>query len=211
MTATRGSRPRNGPADNTEPEEDEETRGGATSPRSGVKGPPGSLQGDARVFCGYIDESLVLVLQGHVRYMTARSLRTFLDALLEQDANETVVIDLRGLDSIDSTGMGLLARVGRITLNHGRRSVIVCPSHDVMTCLRSASFDTLFIMTDYWPFEREPHLSEVPLESRSPLSDVMGRVMLEAHRELAAMSEENRLAFSGVVAALEADLNRKAN
>jgi hypothetical protein len=80
-----------------------------------------------------------------------------------------------------------------------------------MTCLRSAAFDTLFIMSEYWPFEREPHLSEVPLEGKELLPDVTGRVMLEAHRDLVAMSEENRLAFSGVVAALEADLNRRIN
>jgi hypothetical protein len=80
-----------------------------------------------------------------------------------------------------------------------------------LTCLRSASFDTLFIIVEQWPFEREARLSEVPLESRDLMPDVMGRVMLEAHRDLASMSEENRLAYAEVVATLEAELNRRSN
>ena len=162
-----------------------------------------------RAFYGRLDHSLVLVLKGQVRYMTARALRTFIDGLLTQEGNDTMIIDLRELEAIDSTGMGLLARLGRITLEHGRRSVIVCSVHDVMTCLRSAAFDTLFIIVDKWPFDEEIAVSEVPLDSRDLRPDVMGRVILEAHKDLAAMSDKNRAAFAGVISALEADLNRK--
>ena len=106
--------------------------------------------------------------------------------------------------------MGLLARLGRTTLEHGRRSVIVCSVRDVMTCLRSAAFDTLFIIVEQWPFEQEAKLAEVPLEGKDQQPDVMGRVMLEAHRDLASLSEENRQAFAGVISALEADLDQKS-
>jgi len=164
-----------------------------------------------RAFYGHLDEALVLVLKGQVRYMTARALRSFFDGLLPQEGNDAIVIDLRELDFIDSTGMGLLARIGRTTLEHGRRSVIVCSDQDVLTCLRSASFDRLFIIVEQWPFEQEARVAEVPLESRDPVPDVMGRIMLEAHRDLAAMSDQNRLAYSEVVATLEAELNRRRN
>ncbi len=204
MTASGGSGPRSGQGMRKPEEQDER-------PHRSIESLPCPSASEAKAFCGYLHESLVLVLKGQVRYMTARALRSILDALLEEDADEAVIIDLRQLESIDSTGMGLLARVGRTTLSHGRRSVIVCPVQDVITCLRSAAFDTLFIMTEHWPFEKEPRLSEVPLETKEFLPDVMGRVMLEAHRDLVAMSEDNKLAFSGVVAALEADLNRRSN
>lgn len=164
-----------------------------------------------RAFYGRLDHSLVLVLKGNVRYMTARALRSFIDDLLRQESQDTVILDLRELEGIDSTGMGLLARLGRTTLEHGRRSVIVCSVHDVITCLKSAAFDTLFIMVDEWPFEEEAAVSEVTLESREMHPDIMGKLILEAHRDLVAMSEENRAAFSGVVSALEQDLTRKQN
>jgi anti-anti-sigma factor len=164
---------------------------------------------DPKAYYGHLDQSLVLVLKGQVRYMTARALRSFVDDVLAREGNDPMIIDLRELEAIDSTGMGLLARLGRTTLQHGRRSVIVCSVRDVITCLRSAAFDTLFIIVEQWPFEEEADVSEVPLESKEILPDAMGRVMLEAHRDLASMSDSNQRAFAGVIAALEADLRSK--
>jgi anti-anti-sigma factor len=164
-----------------------------------------------KAFYGHLEQSVVLALKGNVRYMMARALRSFLDELLSSESdNGALIIDLRELEGIDSTGMGLLARLGRSTLQHGRRSVIVCSVRDVMTCLRSAAFDTLFIIVEKWPFEQEARLSEVPLDAKDQRPDIMGRVILEAHRDLAELSDENRQAFAGVIAALEADLERKS-
>jgi anti-anti-sigma factor len=137
--------------------------------------------------------------------VTARALRSFIDDLLIQQAGDTIIIDLRELESIDSTGMGLLAHLGRATLEHGRRAVIVCGVHDVLTCLLSAAFDTLFVIVDRWPFAEEASVSEVRLDDDDLLPDIMGRVVLDAHRDLASLSEENRQAYSGIIAALEAD------
>jgi anti-anti-sigma factor len=164
-----------------------------------------------KAFYGHLEQSLVLVLKGQVRYMTARALRSFLDELLEREGNDSMIIDLRELEAIDSTGMGLLARLGRTTLSHGRRSVIVCSVKDVMICLRSAAFDTLFIIEDHWPFDEEVSVREVPLETKDLVPDVMGRVILEAHKDLASLSEANREAFAGVISALEADLKSKSD
>jgi anti-anti-sigma factor len=148
-----------------------------------------------------------LVLKGQVRYIAAHALRSFIDDLLVQRPGDTVIIDLRELESIDSTGMGLLAHLGRVALEHGRRAVIVCGVHDVMTCLRSAAFDSLFVMVERWPFAEEADVSEVPLDDGELLPDVVGRLMLDAHRDLASLSEENRQTFAGVIAALESELH----
>jgi anti-anti-sigma factor len=159
-----------------------------------------------RAYCGRYDQSPILVLKGQVRYVTARTLRSLIDDLLVQKPGDTVIIDLRELESIDSTGMGLLAHLGRTTLEHGRRAVIVCGVKDVMTCLLSAAFDTLFVILDRWPFAEEASVSELPLDGGDMMPDIIGRLMLDAHRDLASLSEENRQAFSGVIAALESDL-----
>jgi anti-anti-sigma factor len=155
---------------------------------------------------GYLDDCVVLVLRGQLRYTAAKPLRAFIDELIAKAVDEAVVIDLREIDFLDSTGMGLLARIGRATLARGRRSIIVCPRCDVMTCLRSAAFDTLFIVVDSWPFEQSMELYEIPLEEKPLLAYVMGNLMLDAHRDLAAVSDENRRVFGGVIEALEAEL-----
>jgi anti-anti-sigma factor len=160
-----------------------------------------------RAYCGRFDQSPILVLKGRFRHMTARTLRSFIDDLLVQQPGDTIIIDLRELESIDSTGMGLLAHLGRTALAHGRRAVIVCGTKDVLTCLRSAAFDTLFVIVERWPFAEEASVSEVPLDAADLLPDIMGRLMLEAHRDLASLSEQNSQAFAGVISALESDLH----
>ena len=162
-----------------------------------------------RAYYGRHADALVIVLTGHLAYTSVRAMRPFLDDLLATLADETIIIDLRQLDAIDSTGMGLLARLGRTTLARGRRTVIVCSVPDVLTCLRSAAFDTLFILEDQWPFDCGPELSEVKLDDTELHSDVMARFMLDAHCELASMNEENAREFGGVIEALMADLSMK--
>jgi anti-anti-sigma factor len=164
-----------------------------------------------KAFYGYLDESLVLVLKGQVRYMTAKALRSFLDHLLAKEVTDTVLIDLRELDAIDSTGMGLLARLGRFTLEHGRRAVIVCSVQDVVTCLQSAAFDSLFIMLEKWPFDEEAAVLEVPLDARDLVPEIIGHIMLDAHRELVSLSDDNRRNFGAVVTALESELDRRSS
>jgi anti-anti-sigma factor len=162
----------------------------------------------ARAYFGQVDHSFLLVLKGHVRYEAARALRSFIDDKLAEEA-DTFVIDLRELEAIDSTGLGLLAHLGWTTLVHGRRSVIVCAFQDVMTCLRSASFDTLFVLVDKWPFDEEARVVEVPLDCGDQMPpEVMGRLILDAHRDLAALSDENRQTFAAVISALETEVGQ---
>ena len=162
-----------------------------------------------RVFYGYQNQMLVLALKGHIRYMAARSLRPALDDIVARRHHDTMIIDLRELEAIDSTGMGLLARLGRQTLQQGRRAVLVCSVEDVTLCLRSAAFDTLFIVVEHWPFDEEPDMTEMPIETPSLEPDIVGHFMLEAHLDLAALSESNQQEFGGVIAALTTDLERR--
>lgn len=159
-----------------------------------------------RVFLGQLESTPVLALRGVVRYVSATALRKLIDDMLARQTDDTVIIDLRELESIDSTGLGLLAHVGRTTLRRGRRAVIVCGSQDILRCLRSVAFDTMFVVLDAWPGETEPALQEMRLEDDDASTSVLGRSMLAAHRELAELSEDNRKSFADVIAALEAEL-----
>lgn len=168
----------------------------------------------ARARWGKCERTAVLQLAGPIRHVAARALRTFVDDVLAREECDTVLIDLRGVEQIDSTGLGLLARIGRCALEaRHRRAVIVCPANDVATTLRSAAFDTLFVMTEGFPFDEPAALTEVPLrsalqEANDPAS---GRVILEAHRELASLGEENCRAYQDVIASLEAELRRSGS
>jgi anti-anti-sigma factor len=154
---------------------------------------------------GHCEDALVLSFKGRLHYAAAEPVRAFFERVPARD-DETVIIDLRELVAIDSTGMGLLARVGRKTLERGRRAVIVCSNDDVGICLRSAAFDRLFLLLDSWPLETEVTMHEVPRDKTRLVPHDLGRLMLEAHRELAGMSDENRRTFANVISALESEV-----
>jgi anti-anti-sigma factor len=165
-----------------------------------------AIMREPRAFYGRLHEHPIVVLKGNIRYMTARALRGFIDELVTE-RNDAIILDLRELEAIDSTGMGLLARVGRSTLEHGRRSVIVCNAPDVTMCLKSVAFDRLFVMLQQWPFPEEPEVAEVPVQNQKLDPDALGRVVLDAHRELASLSDTNQREFGGVISRLEAELS----
>ncbi len=162
----------------------------------------------ARAFHGSVDGASVLRLSGPVRFMVARALRRIVDDVIAHDDGGGVAIDLRTVDVIDSTALGLLARIGSASLRRrGRRAVLICPDNDVATCLRSAALDELFVMLDEYPYDDSVPLAEIALEMPAGGAEPeLGRLILDAHRDLARISERNLAVYGDVIAALEADL-----
>lgn len=162
-----------------------------------------------RAFFAHSDGMAVLRLEGPVRYTTARALRAFVDEALARDPLERLFVDLRATTYVDSTGLGLIARMGRLALSRsGRRAVIVSPDTDVLTVLRSAALSVLFVMMEEPPLELPTELEEIPLGAteKADRDGNLGRVILDAHRDLAALSSKNRDEYRDVIAALEAEL-----
>lgn len=157
---------------------------------------------------GRRDGVCVFALRGAVRYPQARALRRFVDEVVLPAPCDTIFLDLSSVDAIDSTGMGLLARIGRASLErHGRRAVLVRPSRDVLPSLLAASFDTLFHLTEEVPFDPQVELHDVPLSAEPGPS--LAVVMLDAHQALADLAEKNRAAFAEVLVALENEVHRR--
>lgn len=149
-------------------------------------------------------DAVVLALEGRVHYAFGTRLRALFDELSERLTGAKLFVDLRRVEAIDSTGMGLLARLGRAARERGRGGVIVCSNEDVSLCLHSAAFGELFEFADRWPFDETWALGEVPLDASDATEQQLGAVMLEAHKDLAGLSDQNRESFAAVISALEA-------
>jgi anti-anti-sigma factor len=163
----------------------------------------------ARASFGHVQGVSVLRLAGQIRFVTARALRHFVDDFIAHDDGDGMLIDLRAVELLDSTALGLLARIGRDSLTRrGRRAVIVCPDNDVAICLRSAAFDELFVILDEYPYVDTTPLVDVPLDAPDGEPE-LGRVILDAHRDLARLSERNLDVYRDVIAALEAELGEQ--
>ncbi len=146
----------------------------------------------------------VLRYFGTVNYTLAPGLQRFLQHLIHDERVSGLVFDLTAAESLDSTNLGLMARVNEQVHDiGGANSVIISSNEDIDGVLRSMGFDQTF---DVVPASVEsPRADDEPVASEAPSAAELQRTMLDAHRALVRMSEAGRLEFEAVVACLERD------
>ena len=147
----------------------------------------------------------VLRYFGRVDYMLAPSISRFAERLLGEGKIGGLIFDLTEAENLDSTNLGLLARLAeRVRTSGGGRSVIVSTSDNINCVLRSMSFDQIFdIVTES---TRPPGDTGGEIEPEPQSQEELLHTMLDAHRTLVSLSEADRLQFQDVVACLEAEL-----
>ena len=144
----------------------------------------------------------VLRYFGRVDYMSAPAIKRFTDHLVDEDICG-LVFDLSEADNLDSTNLGLLARVADRALQRcGARSVIVSTREDINCVLTSMGFDQIFTIVK-GAMREQPVPQGDELEAPPAPEDELRNVMLEAHRTLMGMSETGRAQFEEVVKCLE--------
>ena len=144
---------------------------------------------------------------GEIRYTISAPFNDFLGRLFEGQPVEDILIDLTETTGIDSTNLGLLAKIAsRMIERFGRRPSIVLTNEDVRQWLSSMGFDDVFIILEQADASPEA-LSEIPDLGHDDRA--RARVILDAHRHLMELSEENRETFKNVVDALARDLERR--
>ena len=150
----------------------------------------------------------VLRYFGRVDYMLATSINRFADRIIEKGGVGGLIFDLTEAENLDSTNLGLLARIAeRVKNAGGGRSVIVSTSDNINCVLRSMSLDQIFeIVTDPTDFSA---VDDDEIEAEPQSQEELLNTMLDAHRTLVALSESDRLQFQDVVACLESELKPK--
>jgi anti-anti-sigma factor len=134
--------------------------------------------------------------------MSAPAIKRFTDDLVGQNLCG-LVFDLSEAENLDSTNLGLLARVAdRARSRCGCRSVIVSTREDINTVLSSMGFDQMFTIVKDTTREAEGPEGE-ELETTPTAEAELRNVMIEAHRMLMGMSEAGRVQFQDVVKCLE--------
>jgi anti-sigma B factor antagonist len=100
------------------------------------------------VFCvtaSHIAEQAVVVLSGELDLATAPQLRARLAAMIE-NGEKQIVLDLTGLEFIDSTGLSVLVMVFKRTQAAGGSMVIRNPSSGVTRIFEITGLSSLFAM-----------------------------------------------------------------
>ena len=156
----------------------------------------------------------VLRYFGDVNYILAPGIQRFVDHLVDDGSISGMVFDLTCAQSLDSTNLGLMARVNERLLNVGAaNSVIISGNEDIDVVLCSMGFDQTFdLVPSGGPKVESPRISVAPdarveaIEAELPSANDLRQTMLEAHRALIRLSEAGRLEFEPVVQCLESDL-----
>lgn len=142
----------------------------------------------------------VLRLRGDVRASWCASLDAFLERMAADTGLRRVVVDLSGTTNVDSTTLGLLARIAiRARGRLETPPVLLSPNADVRRLLDSMCLDKVFTIEQAGACGDEGN--EIPAVDHSE-SDLC-RQVAEAHRVLMDIDERNRAVFHDVVATIE--------
>jgi anti-anti-sigma factor len=90
------------------------------------------------------DGSLVLELRGELDLSTEAELGAQLDGCLSGDGHDDVIVDLRGVTFMDSTGLAQLARGRRRAEELGRRFALCTSGGQVQRLLELAGLSDSF-------------------------------------------------------------------
>lgn len=143
-------------------------------------------------------------LVGEMRYSYSGGFDAFLEELFERDFGD-VLIDLTETTYIDSTNLGLLARIAEnLQVRYGRKPTIVCPNRDICSVLHDIGFDSAFLILE--GFNLAEDFSEVTGAERSDLETA--EMMIAAHKSLIRLSSDNETAFRDVVRMMEAEVEQ---
>ena len=148
-----------------------------------------------------VDNVQVLKFVGDVRVTLGPTISNYLESIGEDADLKSIVIDLTETICIDSTSLGLLAKISLRSQDALKvLPTIVSTNDDVTRILTSMSFEKIFLIVGALDIcsEQMGELSE-SVVSESELREQV----LEAHRILMKLSKNNELKFKDLVQALE--------
>lgn len=147
--------------------------------------------------------TVILKFLGDVRLTLCTALDAYIEKVVSALNFKSIVIDLTETQNIDSTSLGLLAKLSILSSERvGLLPTLVSTQEDMLRLLQSMGFEQIFnIVADSTPTDAE--LKDLPAQMLSE-EHVRARV-LEAHRLLMDLNERNRSVFTDLVSSLESE------
>jgi anti-anti-sigma factor len=143
----------------------------------------------------------VLRLVGDVRLTLCATIDDYIRQMLDDDNFVSVWVDLCEAEGIDSTTLGLLAKLAlKVKDKFGFAPAIYSCDPGINRLLSSMAFDRLFDVHEE-ACSNPKDIAEIPTVAGSEES-VKSKV-IEAHRVLMDISDENRDRFKDLITALE--------
>lgn len=159
------------------------------------------LTTDGGLLFAFQDGHYVVKFIGDVRLTLCSTIDQHLRSMLCRDDVSDTLIDLTETTNIDSTSLGLIAKLAVKSAKCDMpRPTIVSTNADITKILYAMGFDHIFLLLEELPTSKKD-LTEVPFVQESD-EEVRAKI-IEAHRILIDLNDKNRDEFKGLVEVLE--------
>ena len=156
---------------------------------------------DGKFLAATHDGAYVIRLVGDVRLTLCTTIDDYFQKMYEDPAFASVWVDLCEAEGIDSTTLGLLAKLAlSVKEKFGFQPVIYSCDSGINRLLKSMGFQRLFDLHEEVCGDQGGG-SEIPVVAGS--EQVIKEKVVDAHRVLMNLSDENRARFQDLMAVLE--------
>lgn len=160
---------------------------------------------DEQVFFANHAGLCVFKFVGELRHTSVEGMDEFIRHLFTHFTCSRVAVDLTETEYMDSTCLGLLAMLARFSISHNKgKPSLFCTNANMLLLLKSMCLDQVFHFV-------EARIEDVPMRgvSEEANPDAQAEMIYQAHKELSALSEENRKLFQPVVELMEKEREGK--
>ncbi len=146
----------------------------------------------------------MIKLVGDVRVTWCASFDDYLQAMFSDQQFSSIFVDLSDVEGIDSTTLGLLAKLAiEADRHYHHQPTIYSPQPSISLLLDSMGFDAVFTITQH---QDQLWNNAEKLDQCSSSDEEARDKVIEAHKVLMSLNDDNRLKFEELVSTLEASV-----
>jgi len=143
----------------------------------------------------------IFKLIGEVRAQSCISLDKLLNRIEQQQNVVGAIVDLTETTFIDSTVLGILAKLGlKLKQVHHIQAVMLSTNPDITTLANSMGLGQVFVILNYC---KEPLVCTRELCEEEITHNTMLKTVLDAHKTLMQLNENNQNMFEPLVKQLQ--------
>ncbi len=157
---------------------------------------------EGRILAAQQHGAYVIRLEGDVRLTLCTTIDDYFQRMYDDPEFASVWLDLCAAEGIDSTTLGLLAKLAlQVQSRFGFQPAIYSCAPGINRLLKSMGFQRLFELHEE-ACANPADINEIPMVEGS--EQAVRDKVVEAHRVLMDLSDENRHRFQDLMAVLEA-------
>lgn len=159
-----------------------------------------------QVEVGFSSGVHILRFIGDVRLNLCATLERYMEDVLLNQPFEHIVVDLSRADGLDSTTLGQIAKISITARSHFKITpTIYSPNNSITRILLSMGFDQVFDIINQ-SFDCTATFESWVCDAVA--EDVARQHVIEAHRVLMGLNDNNKVIFKDLIKSLEQDCSK---